>query len=132
MVIEILMNINSNSGIVHDLGDISEYGEPNQTKWTLDESKFQITLDFSYSISDDVLYYTGPRGLTVDSIDWEYLCKLLQEKNIIINHNKSRFHEDEPNWYGTTYYTDVLTITLERTKKMQSDESIIDPKIPKK
>ena len=122
MILDILKNCKDNSGLVSELGDISKYGTPTETNWSLDESKFQIVLDFSYSIPGDCLGYNGPRGFKIDSIDWEYLCKLLQDNGIIIKHDTNRTEIKEEGWYGRTDYTDVLTISVGQVKSKSEDD----------
>lgn len=132
MIVEILTDIKSNTGVVDNLDDISKYGNIKDAKWMLDESKLQIVLDFSYAIPGDVLCYTGSRGFKKNNVSWRYLCQLLQEKNIIIEHTNSEKYVGEKDWYGTTYYTNILIITLERIKKMESEEPDVSTNVHKK
>ncbi len=111
MILNILTNCKDYSGKVWNLDDISKYGTPTDTQWSLNESEFKIILDFSYCIPGDCLSYSGPRGFCVSLIDWEYLCKLLQDNGITINRDTKRTEIKEENWYGRTEYTDILTIS---------------------
>ena len=115
MIIGILNSCNSRSGFVDKLGDIEKYGTPRNTSWTIEDSKFQIVLDFTYRISGDCLNYCGPRGFCTNYLDWDYLCELLQKDNIIINREEKSTEVDD-GMSGQTIFTDIITITVEREK----------------
>lgn len=126
IIAETLTNIKSNTGVVNKLSGISKYGDLKEAKWTLDEAQFQMILDFSYNVPGDALCPTS-RGFVTKDISWEYLCQLLQEENIMIEHNESRYTKYEKYGYDTTYHTDVLIITLERAKKMETEDPSASP-----
>lgn len=122
LIIEVVKNAKTNCGLITDIGAISNYGEPRNKTYELDDSKLQIKLDFSYSIASDILCYTGPRGFKTDEINWKYLCELLKEKGIILEHHQTRKETGDPNYITYTNFGDVLVITVERTKKLEVEE----------
>lgn len=125
MIVDILTKAKDDNGSIHEPEKFKDYGKPSSLKWVLDDEKFQITIDYSYQVSDDTLTYCGPRGFDHSKkISWRYLIELLNEHKIEIS-RKQKIREERPkNWYGTTYYTDIITITLGRQKKKNSTDSI--------
>lgn len=125
LIVDTLTNVKDDTGRIHDYGKLNEYGYPSSSKWVLDDEKFQITIDYSYKISDDVLSYCGPRGFDYSKkISWRYLTELLKEHKIEISREQKTRQEKPKNWIGATYYTDIITITLGRQNKKNSTNSI--------
>lgn len=128
LIADILKEVDDTKGCSFECGVFKKYGEPKDLDWKLDDEKFEMVLDFSYSISDDTLSYCGPRGFDHDKkITWPYLEELLRKHNISISRKQARREEKPKNWFGTTYYTDKITITLGRQKN-NNKESVTEEK----
>ena len=120
LIIEVLLNAKKRNGTIDDLSQFSKYGAPINASWTLNESMLQIVIDFSWARGDDTLFY-DQGGFNTRIINWNYLCEMLHEKGITIEHKEESSYKPEDTeypWYGGTHhYNDLLIITLAKTKK---------------
>ena len=122
MIVTILTTAKKNTGYETKYGEFKNYGEPKSLKWKLDEEKFTITIDYSYSISGDSMRCYGPTGFdNKKEISWIYLKDILGEHNIHIDRKKAKREDKQNDWYDTTYYTDIITISLGRELEKEKE-----------
>lgn len=99
----------------------------NKHFWYLNEEKFELELDFSYSFFYCDYYYPNkePQGLDGALIDLELLKELLAKEHVYLSRTKNTDTiNDKINGRGHGLHRkDILTITLLRQKNIE-DQSI--------